>query len=149
MPMPVQSAQADQLVKLLAGAPGGAPAQGGPGGGVPAGAGALPAASPTAQALQSASQQLDGANPQGMIQVLQQMNSDLAQVYLTAAMRAPDATKDIDTARQALQRALKVFQKLASTQSAIAPIVNNAGLGNPQTAMGGTPDISALLGMNQ
>lgn len=97
-------------------------------------------------ALKSASDQLDGANPQGTIQVLSQMTTDLAQLYLMSAQRAPDATKDIDTARQALSRAQKVFQKMAATQVAVAPIVNNAGIGPSMTAQQGTPDISAMLG---
>jgi hypothetical protein len=140
MPSPVQAAQNDKLVSLLAGPGGGAP-----GGGAPAGGGAPPSA--TTQALQSASQQLDGANPQGLLQVAQQMAGDLAQVYLMCSQRMPDGCKDIASARDALGRFIKTAQKAAQTQIAAAPIVNQAGIGPSMTAQQGQPDISSLLGM--
>jgi len=131
----VQDAQTAKLAALLAG-------------GQQGGATAQPAPTPTTAALQSASQQLDGANPQGATQVLRQMSQDLAQLYLMASQRMPEATKDLDSARQALQRAITIFTKAAATQQAVAPIVNNAGIGPVQpTPQQGMPDLSALLGM--
>lgn len=141
MANPVQAAQNDKLVGLLAGGAG-------PGAGAPAaGGGPTPPASPTGQALQSASQQLDGANPQGLLQVAQQMSSDMAQMYLMCAARLPDGCKDLASARDALARFIKTAQKAAQTQIAAAPIVNNAGIGPTMTAQQGQPDISALLNM--
>lgn len=135
MPDPIQAAQAAKMVDLLA-QPG---AGGAPSGGAP---------SPTGAALQSASQQLDGANPNGLLNVAQQMNSDLAQMYLMCSQRLPDGCKDLASARDAIGRFIKVAQKAAQTQAAVAPIVNNAGVGPiPQAQPGGAPDISALLGM--
>lgn len=143
MALPVQNAQADQMVQLLAGSGGAAPGRPGTG----PGAGGPPPTG-TAKALADASSMLDGANPQGAISVLSQMGKDLAQLYLSSAMTMPDATKDIDTARQALQRAIKTYQKAAATQAAVQPIVNQAGIGpiTPAPAAPG-PDISALLGI--
>lgn len=124
------------MVRLLAGAGGGASPSPGP---------SAPPASPTTQALQSASAQLDGANPNGVLQVLTQMNQDLAQLYLMTAMRMPDATKDIGNAREAIGRAIKTAQKAAQAQTAVAPIVNNAGIGPVMSPPQGQPDLSALL----
>lgn len=143
MASPVQLAQNDKLAQLLAGPAAGDP----PSPGAAPGSAAAPP-SPTTQALQSASQQLDGANPQGLLQVLQQMNGDLAQVYLMMSQRIPDGTKDISNAREAIGRVIKIVQKAAQTQVAVAPIVNQAGIGPQMSApTNGQPDISALLGM--
>lgn len=122
------------------------------GAGPAAGMGAAPgtaappqaAASPQAAALQGATQQLDGANPQGMVTMLQQINDTLAQAYLMAAMRVPDMAEDISKARSSLQRAIKKAQQAAQTLQAVKPIMNSAAIG-PLPGGGAQPDIGALL----
>lgn len=134
---------------MLAG--GGAPGPGaGPGLGAPPGsappAGKTP--SPQAAALGAATQQLDGANPQGMVTMLRQVNDALAQAYLMAAMRIPDMAEDISKARGALERAIKKANLASQVVQQVQPIVNSAGVGPMAGATPGAggPDISALLG---
>ena len=62
-------------------------------------------------ALQGATQQLDGAEPQGMTSMLLSINDTLAQAYLMAAMRVPDMAEDISKARSSLARAIKKAQE--------------------------------------
>lgn len=133
MPPPVQAAEANGILQMLAGA-GGPTAGGGAPGGTP---------SPQAQALQSATQQLDGANPQGFAQFLRQVNDSLAQAYLMAAMRIPDMAEDISKARGNLEKAIKKAQEAAKVVQSVQPIMNSAAVG----PMGNTaqPDIAALL----
>lgn len=138
---PVQAAEAQGILQMLAGA-------GGPGAGAPGAAGApgMPQASPQGMALQGATQQLDGANPQGLVTMLQQINDTLAQAYLMAAMRVPDMAEDISKARGALQRAIKKAQQASQVMQAVRPIANSAAVG-PQPG-GAQPDIGALLAGN-
>lgn len=118
---------------MLAGA-GGPTAGGAPGANTP---------SPQASALQQATQQLDGANPQGFSQFLRQVNDSLAQAYLMAAMRIPDMAEDISKARANIERAIKKAQDAAKVVQSVQPIMNSAAVG----PMGGAaqPDIAALL----
>jgi hypothetical protein len=134
MPGPVQAAEAQGILQMLAGA-------GGPAAGMGAAPG--PAISPQAQALQSATQQLDGANPQGMVTMLQQVNDALAQAYLLAAMRVPDMAEDISKARTSLSRAIKTAQKAAQLLQTVRPIANSAAVGPQATPP--QPDIAALM----
>jgi hypothetical protein len=135
MPPPVQAAEAQGILQMLAGA-------GGPAAGMGAGPGQAP--SPQAPALQAATQQLDGANPQGMSTMLQQINDTLAQAYLMAAMRVPDMAEDISKARSSLQRAIKKAEEAAKILQTVKPIANTAAIG-PQAGGPAQPDISALL----
>jgi TPR repeat protein len=134
MPPPVQTAEAQNILQMLAGA--GGPTQGA----VPAGT-----PSPQAQALQGATQQLDGANPQGMVAMLRQVNDALAQAYLMAAMRIPDMATDISKARTSLERAIKTGQTAAQVVQSVRPIMNSAGVGPMAGSTGAGPDIGALL----
>lgn len=109
-----------------------------PGGGAPP--------SPEAAALGGAVQQLDGANPQGISDMLTQMNGDLAKAYLTAAQRVPNAAPHISKARDALQKAIQEVQKAAQVLNTVRPIANTAGVGPGVVQQGQQPDISALLG---
>jgi hypothetical protein len=137
MPPPVQAAEAQGILQMLAGA-----------GGPAAGMGAVPgpAVPPQATALQAATQQLDGANPQGMTTMLQSINDALAQAYLMAAMRVPDMAEDISKARSSLSRAIKTAQKASQLLQTVRPIANSAAVG-PQPGPAG-PDISSLLAQN-
>lgn len=90
--------------------------------------------------------QLDGANPQGMSDLLTSMNGDLAKAYLTAAQRVPNAAPHISKARESLQRAIQEVQKAAQVLNTVRPIANTAGVGPNVIPPQGTPDISALLG---
>jgi hypothetical protein len=144
MPLPVQAAEASKLIQMLAG--GGGPPGGPPGAG-PAAAppgGAPP--TPEGAALSGAVQQLDGANPQGISDMLSAMNADLAKAYLTAAQRVPNAAPHISKARDALQKAIQEVQKAAQVLSTVRPIANSAGVGPGVIQQGQQPDISALLG---
>lgn len=133
------------------GAPGGGPpAPGIPGAGSPGGLPAGAAPSPEQLALQGATSQLDGANPQGLADMLTQVNDVLAKAYLTFAMRIPDGASDIAKARQSLEAAKKKAVAATQVLQSVRPIVNSAGVGPMPgaTAPGaGQPDISALLGM--
>jgi len=138
MPPPVQTAEANSILQMLAGA--GQPTPGAAPGGTP---------SPQAQALQGATQQLDGANPQGIATMLRQVNDALASAYLQAAMRIPDMAEDISKARAALERAIKKAQQAGQLLQQVQPIVNSAGVGpmsGPTPSAGGGPDISSLIG---
>lgn len=135
MPPPVQAAEAQGILQMLAGAGGPAAGMGAP----PPG----PAISPQATALQGATQQLDGANPQGMTSMLLSINDTLAQAYLMAAMRVPDMAEDISKARSSLARAIKKAQEASKVLQTVRPIANSAAVG-PQPG-GAGPDISALL----
>jgi hypothetical protein len=140
MPLPVQAAEASKLVQMLAN--GGGP-PGGPAPGAPAPGGAPP--TPESAALGGAVSQLDGANPQGLADLLKGMNSDLAKAYLTAATRVPNAAPHIDKARQGIQKALQELQKAAQVLETVRPIANSAGVGPNVVPPQGTPDIGALL----
>ena len=137
---PVQNAEAQGILQLLAGAgpaqPGGAAIQ--PGGGPPP---------PQAAALSAATQQLDGANPQGIVTLLRQVNDALAQVYLQAALRIPDMAEDISKARAAIERAIKKGNTAAQVVQQVQPIINSAGIGPMSGTAGAGPDIGALLQM--
>jgi hypothetical protein len=143
MPLPVQAAEASKLIQMLAG--GGGPPGGPPGAAAaPPGGGAPP--TPEGAALGGAVQQLDGANPQGISDMLSAMNADLAKAYLTAAQRVPNAAPHISKARDALQKAIQEVQKAAQVLSTVRPIANTAGVGPGVIQQGQQPDISALLG---
>lgn len=138
MPPPVQAAEAQGILQMLAGAAGGPAA----GMGAPPG----PVVPPQAAALQQATQQLDGANPQGMVTMLQSISDTLAQAYLMAAMRVPDMAEDISKARSSLSRAIKTAQKASQLLQTVRPIANSAAVGpQPSPAQ---PDISSLLAQN-
>lgn len=143
MPPTVQAAEANNLIQMLArgGAPPG-PAGAAPGGGAPGGA----PPSPEAQAVGAGVQQLDGANPQGMADMLSSMNSDLAKAYLTSATRVPNAAPHISKARDAIGKAIQEIQKAAQVLGQVRPIANTAGVGPGLTPGGSQPDIAALLG---
>jgi len=135
MASPVQAANAQNILQMLAGA--GGPTSGAAPAGTP---------SPQAQALAAATQQLDGANPQGMVTMLRQINDALAQGYLMAAMRIPDMAEDISKARASIERAIKKAQTAAQVVQQVQPIMNSAGIGPiPSASAGGGPDIGALL----
>jgi hypothetical protein len=97
-------------------------------------------------ALGSGVDQLDGANPQGIADMLTSMNSDLAKAYLTTAMRLPAAAPPIAKARENLSKAISEIQKAAQVLGQVRPIANTAGVGPGLPAGGQQPDISALLG---
>lgn len=140
--LPVQAAEANKLIQMLAGG-------GGPPGGPPGPPGAAPGAappSPDAQALGGAVQQLDGANPQGLSQMLQQMSGALAQAYLHSATRVPDAAPHIAKARESLAKANQAIQKAAQVLEQVRPIANSAGVGPGIVPGGQQPDVAALLG---
>jgi hypothetical protein len=90
--------------------------------------------------------QLDGANPQGLVDSLRAMNNDLAKVYLMAAMRMPNIPPHIAKARESLEKAISEAQKASQTLQSVAPIMNSAGIGPAATARQGQPDVAALLG---
>lgn len=110
-------------------------------------AGAAP--SPDAMALQQAASQLDGANPQGLADVLTTVNDVLAKAYLTFAMRIPDGASDIAKARQSIEAAKKKAAQASQVLQQVRPIVNSAGVGPMPgaTQPGAQPDISQLLGL--
>lgn len=135
--LPVQQAQANNLIQMLA--------NGGPGGGPTAAPGGPPADPQSAQ-VGSAFQALDGANPQGMSDLLQSMSNDLAKVYLTSATRVPNAAPHVAKARESLTKAIQEITKAAQVVNAVRPIANNAGVGPGVIPQGVQPDISALLG---
>ena len=138
---PVQSAEAQGILQMLAG--GGAPPAG-----PDAPAAGSPPPSPQAQQLALATQQLDGANPQGMVSALRQINDALAQVYLMAAMRIPDMAEDVSKARANLERAIKKANMASQVVQSVQPIMNSAGVGPTagNTPGAGAPNIAALLG---
>src|ERR1700722_5626022 len=139
---PVQNAQAQKVLQMPAG--GGAPPGGAPGaGGTPR----APPPSPAAMQLGQATQQLDGANPEGMVATLRSINDALAQVYLMAAMRIPDMAEDVSKGRASLEKAILKAQKASQAVSAVRPIMNSAGVG-PQagaTPSAGAPDLMGLI----
>lgn len=150
MPLPIQNAQAQSiLAKLVAGggSPGGAPGAGGPpsSGGAPSGG---PPPSPTGVALQGATQQLDGANPQGIMSMVQAMSDALAQLYLMSAMRMPSISDDVAQMRKYAGKIIEKAQKAQQVLGGVTPIMNSAGVGPQQNPMAGasSPDIGALLG---
>lgn len=140
---PVQNAEAQSILQMLAGGGGAAP----PAGDASAATGAPPP-SPQAQQLSQATQQLDGANPQGMVSSLRQINDALAQVYLMAAMRIPNMAEDVSKARANLERAIDKATKAAQVVQSVQPIMNSAGVGPMAGATpgAGSPNIAALLG---
>jgi hypothetical protein len=97
-------------------------------------------------ALGGAVDQLDGANSQGIADMLTSMNSDLAKAYLTTAMRLPAAAPPIAKAREAIAKAIQEVQKAAQVVGQVRPIANTAGVGPGLPAGGQQPDIAALLG---
>jgi hypothetical protein len=96
--------------------------------------------------LGGAVDQLDGANPQGMADMLTSMNSDLAKAYLTSASRVPGATPHIAKARESIGKAIQEIQKAAQVLGQIRPIANTAGVGPGLSPGGSQPDIASLLG---
>jgi hypothetical protein len=96
--------------------------------------------------LGGAVDQLDGANPQGMADMLVSMNTDLAKAYLTSATRVPGAAPHISKARDSIGKAIQEIQKAAQVLGQIRPIANTAGVGPGLTPGGSQPDIAALLG---
>ena len=145
MPLPIQNAQAQSILQMLAGggAPGGASPGGAPGG-APAGG---PPPSPTGMALQGATQQLDGANPQGIMTMVQSMSDALAQLYLMSAMRMPSISDDVAQMRKYAGKIIEKAQKAQQVLGGVTPIMNSAGVGPQQNPMAGagSPDISSLL----
>jgi hypothetical protein len=97
-------------------------------------------------ALGGAVDQLDGANPQGIADMLTSMNSDLAKAYLTTAMRLPNAAPPIAKARENISKAIQEIQKASQVLGQVRPIANTAGVGPGLPAGGQQPDIAALLG---
>lgn len=98
--------------------------------------------------LSQATEQLDGANPQGMADGIRQINATLARFYLQAAMRVPAAADPISKARTALDKALKELQTAQQAVQAVQPILNSAGVGPMAGATpgAGAPDVAAMLG---
>lgn len=158
--LPVQAAEANRVLAMLAGggAPGGpAPGvpgapPGGPGGPgiLPAGGAPAPTPTPAAMALGSAAQQLDGANPQGIATFMRQLSDTLAQLYLLGAVRMPNICEDVASMRKYAERIITTANRASQALGNVTPIMNSAGIGPlPNTGQSPAPDIAALMAAQQ
>jgi hypothetical protein len=130
---PLAGMMARQLIQKLAGgggAPGGAmppgggmPQPGGPGG--PGAQGAPP--DQAGMQIQTQLAELQGADPNSMLKLLQQIKSQLVAIYPRAAFTIPEVSRNVAQAQKYLDTAIKECEKAAATASTVQPIANNAG----------------------
>lgn len=92
---------------------------------------------------QQMSSELHGADPAFLLKSLQQIKSQLSQLFVMSSMRLPNVSGNIAKTMTQLDRAIKEAQQAAATQSVVrAPLGftlagGNAGPGAPGSAPGG------------
>jgi hypothetical protein len=129
---PIAAILARQLAGKLAG--------GGQQQGVPGGAMGAPQGAPPDQAgmqIQSQLAELQGADPNSLMKIMQQIKSQLVAIYPRAAFTIPEVSRNVAQAQKYLDTAIKECEKAVATQQTVeqGPIVNNAGqppMGQPQ-----------------
>lgn len=128
---PLAAIMAQRLVGQMAAQGGGAPGGGPPS---PAGQPSSPPADPNAAGRQVAQQlaELQGADPQSMTKLLQQVKSICVNLYSRAAFTVPGMARNIAKAQQYLDSAIKEGEQAAATASTVAtPIANSVGQSGP------------------
>ena len=105
-------------------------------------------AQPPSQAGQQISQQLaelQGADPQSILKILQQNKSMLVALYPRSAFTVPGVARNIAQAQKYIDNAIKEAEQAAATASTVQPpIANSTGI-TPQPA----GDAAALPGLQQ
>jgi hypothetical protein len=118
---PIAGIMARQLLSKLA--PQGQP----PGGGQP-GQGQPPGGDEAGQQIQTQLAELQGADPNSMMKILNQIKSQLVAIYPRAAFAMPDVATPVAQAQKYCDAAIKACQKAAEVASTVAaPIANGAG----------------------
>jgi hypothetical protein len=80
------------------------------------------------QQIQSQLAELQGADPNSMMKILNQIKSQLVAIYPRAAFTMPDVATPVAQAQKYCDAAIKACQKAADVaQTVQAPIANNAG----------------------
>jgi len=135
---------ARQLIGKLAG--GGPPV--GPGGPMPPPPGATGQAGPgagsppsTPAGLQLSQQlaELQGADPDAMVESLTSMKSMGVSLYTRAAFTLPGVTRNLAQVVKYLDNCIQEAEKAAATTAAASPIANNAAIPNPAGQNGSVP----------
>ena len=121
--------------------PGGQPPQGAPQGG--------PQGDPSSQAGQQISSQLSelqNADPQSMLKMLQQIKSVMVALYPRSAFTIPGVARNIAQAQKYIDNAIKEAEQAAATANTVQqPIANNAG--QPQQGPGPSDGGNSLPGL--
>jgi hypothetical protein len=82
--------------------------------------------------------ELQGADPQLMLNSLNTVKRILAPLFSRAAFAVPEVCRHIGTAVKALDSAIKAAEQGAATQKSVGPgIANNAAMPNPTQNPGG------------
>lgn len=120
---------ARQLIAKLAG--GGAP-QGGPQG-LPPGGGGLAQGNPeqpdqAGQQIGAQLAELQGADPNSIMKMLQQIKSQLVAIYPRTAFTIPEVASNVANCQKYLDKAIKSCEQAAATANTVQqPIANQAG----------------------
>lgn len=134
---------ARQLLSRLAG--GGAPGpQGPPQPPGPGGAASMNANPPSAAGQQISQQlaELQGADPQSTLKLLQQVKSILVALYPRTAFTIPGVARNVAQSQKYIDNAIKEAEQAAATASTVqSPIANNTGITPQSPERGGTPGL--------
>lgn len=127
---------ARQVVERLAA--GGGPPQGGPGGPSPLGPGAAaitnarPGGSMAGDQVASQLAELQGADPNAILNMLKQQKSIAVAIYVRTAFTMPGVSRNMAQMQKYIDNAIKEAEQGAATNQAVSPIANNASIPNPQ-----------------
>jgi hypothetical protein len=128
-PNPLAGIMARQLMQKLggpmAGGGQGQPQQGQPQPGQP---GQDQQPDQAGQQIQTQLAELQGADPNSLLKIMQQIKSQLVAIYPRAAFTIPEVSRNVAQAQKYLDSAIKECEKAAETASTVqSPIANNAG----------------------
>jgi len=137
-----------QIIQKLSGgggAPGmppGQPPQGGP----PGMGGPPDQSSQAGQQIGQQLSELQGADPQSMLKMLQQIKSVMVALYPRSAFTIPGVARNIAQAQKYIDNAIKEAEQAAATANTVQqPIANNAG--QPQQGPGPADGGNSLPGL--
>jgi len=135
---------ARQLVQKMAGGPPSGPSPLGPG------AAAITNTNPAGMAGEQVSRQLaelQGADPQIILKILQQIKSQIVAIYARTAFSMPSVSRNVAQMQKFTDKAIEESEKAAATAQTVNPIANNASIPNPQ---GGNNDqATQSMGLQQ
>lgn len=136
-PSPIAGMLARQLIQRLAGGaggPGGPPPGMAPGGPQPV---SPDTGNQAGQQVASQLAELQGADPQSTLKMLQQVKSVLVALYPRTAFSLPGVARNLAQSQKYIDNAIKEAEQGAATMNTVqSPIANNAG----QPQQGPSPD---------
>ncbi len=92
------------------------------------------------QQLSEQMAQLAGADPQMLSKAAEQIKSMLVAIYTKTAFQVPEAAKHAATAQKSIDQMLKALEQASATSQTVQPIVNQAGMSQPQPGQGSAPE---------